>query len=197
MTTPPGMPARRPFRERASLIALVVIGLLIVTGLSFVGWRHWQRNHPGDFTAEPRPCTLVSPQTVHRLVPTSYGGRGDADSCSWSAPREESPTRAGVFLQAFVLTEDLAVEDLREDRADTLGWEKTPPVDVTGIGDEAFVRFRSTGPERPAAAQVCFRLSNMVVSVTYTRADTDREAARAGAVDAAREASDHLKASVR
>nr|WSX48771.1 hypothetical protein OG409_07305 [Streptomyces sp. NBC_00974] len=58
-------------------------------------------------------------------------------------------------------------------------------------------RFRTADPERPAVAQVCFRLSNVRVDLTYTRADSDREAARAGAVDAAREAADHLKASVR
>ncbi|MBT2452253.1 hypothetical protein J7F03_35390 [Streptomyces sp. ISL-43] len=197
MTTPPGRPARRPFREWASLIALVVIGLLVITSLSFVGWKHWQRNHTGDFSAEPHSCELVTPQTIHRLVPTSHGGRDGKGSCSWSAPREEGPKRTGVFLQAFVVTEDLAVEELHEDRDNTLGWEKAPPADVTGIGDEAFIRFRTADPERPAVAQVCFRLSNMVVNITYTRADSDREAARAGAVDAAREAADHLRASVR
>ncbi|WP_405486966.1 hypothetical protein [Streptomyces sp. NBC_00096] len=197
MTTPPGRAAPRQFRARATLIALVLIGLLLATGLSLVAWKHWQRNHPGDFTAAPHSCELLSPQTVHRLVPTSYGGRDGEGSCSWSAPREEGPNRAGVFLQAFVVTEELAAEDLREDRANTLGWEKTAPAEATGIGDEAFLRSRTTAPERPAAAQVCFRLSNMVVNVTYTRADTDREAARAGALDAAREAADHLGASVR
>ncbi|WP_328301898.1 hypothetical protein OG389_31290 [Streptomyces sp. NBC_00435] len=197
MTTPPGRPARRPPRERATLIALVLIAPLLAAGLALAAWKHWQRTHPGDFAAEPHSCELVSPQTVHRLVPTSYGGRDGDGSCSWSAPREEGPNRASVFLRAFVVTEELAAEDLREDRANTLGWEKTTPTEVTGIGDQAFVRFRSSAPERPVAAQVCFRLSNMVVNVTYTRADTDREAARAGALDAAREAADHLKASVR
>ncbi|WP_162688961.1 MULTISPECIES: hypothetical protein [unclassified Streptomyces] len=198
MTTPPGRPVpRRTARERRALIAFVAISMLIVAGLSLAAWKHWQRTHPGDFGAEPHHCELVTPETVHRLVPTSYGGREGRGSCSWSAPREESPTRAGIFLQSSVLTEDLAAEDLREERGKTLGWEKTSPEDVTAIGDEAFVRSRTENPERPAAAQVCFRLSNMVVRVTYTRADTDREAARAGAVDAAREAADHLRASVR
>lgn len=197
VTTPPGRPARRPSRERAALIAFVLIAVFVVAGGGLVAWKHWQRSHPGEFTAGLHPCELVSPQTVHRLVPTSYGGREDHGSCSWSAPREESPKRAGVFLQSFVLTEDLAAEDLRKVRGEALGWEKTAPEDVPGIGDGAFVRFRATDPERPAVAQVCFRLSNARIDVTYTRADSDREAARAGAVDAAREAADHLKASVR
>lgn len=196
MTTPPGRPARRSFRERASLVAFLLIAVLIVAGLSLAGWKHWQRAHPGDFSAEPRSCGLVSAQTVHRLVPTSYGGREDRGSCSWPTPREEGPNRAGLLLRATVLTEDLAVEDLHEERANTLGWEKKAPADVGGIGEEAFVRLRAD-PERPAVAQVCFRLSNMVVHLTYTRADTDREAARAGAVDAAREAAENLRASVR
>ncbi|MBT2472164.1 hypothetical protein J7E97_30985 [Streptomyces sp. ISL-66] len=197
MTTPPGGPARRPLRERVSLIALVLIALFIVAGCALAGWKHWQRSHPGDFTAGLRPCELVSPQTIHRLVPTSYGGRDDHGSCSWSAAREKGTERGGVFLQSFVLTEDLALDGLRDDRANTLGWEKTAPADLPGIGDEAFVRLRTADPERPAVAQVCFRLSNVRVDVTYTRADSDREAARAGAADAAREAADHLKASVR
>lgn len=36
-----------------------------------------------------------------------------------------------------------------------------------------------------------------MVTLTYTRTDSDREAARAGAVDAAREAAEGLMASVR
>ncbi|MGW6706422.1 hypothetical protein ACWGDE_16215 [Streptomyces sp. NPDC054956] len=197
MTTPPGRPARPTFRERASLVAFVLLGVVLVTGLSFAGWKHWQRTHPGDFTAEPHGCALVSPGTIHRLVPTSYGGREEKGSCSWSAPREEGAKRAGVFLQSFVLTEDLAAKSLREDRNDNMIWEKAAPEDVVGIGDEAFLRFRTSDPERPAVAQVCFRLSNMVVNVTYTRADTDRAAARSGALDSAREAAAYLKWSVR
>ncbi|MGW6690198.1 hypothetical protein [Streptomyces sp. NPDC054961] len=197
MTTPPDGPARRPFRERAALIAFVLISVLVVAGCGLAAWKHWQRSHPGDFTADPHPCELVSPQTVHRLVPTSYGGRDDHGSCSWSAAREEGPKGGGVFLQSFVLTEKLALEDLREERETTSGWEKTTPAEIPGVGDEAFLRFRTADPERPAVAQVCFRLSNVRVDLTYTRADSDREAARAGAVEAAREAADLLRASVR
>lgn len=197
MTTPPGRPARRPFRERASLIAFVLIAVLVVAGCGLAAWKHWQRSHPGDFTADPHPCELVSPQTIYRLVPTSYGGRDDHGSCSWAAAREEGPGRGGVFLQSFVLTENLALEGLRADRENTLGWEKAGPADLPGVGDEAFIRFRTADPERPAVAQVCFRLSNARIDITYTRADSDREAARAGAVDAAREAAEHLEASVR
>ncbi|MFG2875398.1 hypothetical protein ACGFYU_10370 [Streptomyces sp. NPDC048337] len=48
-------------------------------------------------------------------------------------------------------------------------------------------------PGGAASAQVCFRRSNMVVWVAYARGDADRQAARAGAVDAAREAAARLR----
>lgn len=199
VTTPPSSPEPRPLRGRGTLVALILIMLFLVSGLGFALWKQWERSHPGDFTADPHYCELVSPQTVYRLVPTSYGGRLDKGSCSWSAPREKGSPRDGIFLQAGRLTEDLAVKHLREERGNLLGWEKNAPENVSGIGDEAFIRFRTPDPEgkHPAVAAVDFRLSNLVVTVTYTRPDTDREAARAGAIEAAREASDHLKASVR
>ncbi|MFE2283014.1 hypothetical protein ACFXDJ_02380 [Streptomyces sp. NPDC059443] len=199
MTTPPGRrPGRRPARLRLStLTSLLLMALIVVPSCGFLGWKYWQLEHPGDFTADPRPCELLSPQTVHRLTPTSYGGRLESGSCSWAAPRAEGPNRSGIFLRPSRVTESLAVKNLREERDDLLGWEETTPAVVTGVGDEAFIRFRTPDPARPATAQVCFRLSNLVVTLTYTRADSDREAARAGAVDAAREAAERLRASVR
>ncbi|WP_371618899.1 hypothetical protein [Streptomyces sp. NBC_00454] len=194
MTTPPGKPARlRP----AALTSLLLMALVVLPICGFLGWKYWQLDREGDFTADPRPCALLSPETVHRLVPTSYGGRDESGSCSWSAPRAEGPNRGGIFLQPFRVTESLAVKDLREERENLLGWEQTTPAVVPGVGDEAFIRFRTPDPERRATAQVCFRLSNLMVILTYTRSDSDREAARAGAVDAAREAAALLRESVR
>lgn len=197
-------PGPRPPRPLGRPATLLVLGLAALTAAGFGGWRAWERAHPGEFTADPRYCELLTPQTVHRLVPTSYGGRADASACNWSAPREEGPNRAGIHLFAVRLTEELARKDLREQRGDQLVWDKDSVADVPGVGDEAFIRFRSSpsssAPATPAAgitAQVAFRRSNMVVTVAYARPDGDREAARAGAVDAAREAAGRLAAAVR
>ncbi|MBT2481516.1 hypothetical protein [Streptomyces sp. ISL-94] len=105
----------------------------------------------------------------------------------------QGTNRSNVHLRPFRLTVDLAREDMREDRTDASGWEKDTVEDVPGIGDEAFLRFRKTVPGAPVSAQLCFRRSNMVVWLTYARSDDDRQAARAGAVDAAREAAARLR----
>lgn len=120
--------------------------LIVVPAGGFLGWKYWQLNHPGDFTADPRPCELLSPETVHRLVPASYGARAENGSCSWAAPREEGSNRAGIFLQPSRVTESLAVKDLREERENLMGWEQTTPAVVPGLADEAFIRFRTPDP---------------------------------------------------
>ncbi|MFI8275648.1 hypothetical protein ACIGBH_12180 [Streptomyces sp. NPDC085929] len=192
MTTPPASPAPRPQVPLAVIIAICAFALLLIPFAGLAAWKSWERAHPGEFTADPPFCELLTPETVHRLVPTSYGGRADAASCSWSAPREEGPNRAGVHLLASRLTEELAGKDLRKQRGDLPGWEKNTVADVPGVGEEAFVRYQAQQSGGRITAQVTFRRSNMVVAVAYTRTDGDREAARAGAVDAAREAAGRL-----
>ncbi|MFC9292608.1 hypothetical protein ACFTWH_09950 [Streptomyces sp. NPDC057011] len=185
----PSAPATYP---RSCLV--VALLLLVAAAAGFGAWRWWERAQAGEFTADPHSCELVTPETIHRLVPTALGGREDAGACTWSAPRVEGTYRSNVHLLPFRLTVDLAREDLRETRADETGWEKDTAEDVPGIGEEAFLRFRKAPPGGPASAQVCFRRSNMVVWVAYARADDDRRAARAGAIDAAREAASRLRA---
>lgn len=184
--TAPARPSRRAF---AWALALIVIPFA-----AFGTWRWWDRAQDGDFTSDPSLCRLVTPETIHRLVPESYGGREDVASCTWSAPREKGKYRANVHLFASRLDVELAEKDMREQR--TSGeplWEKDTQEDLLGLGDEAFLRYRPPTPGRNVTAQVVFRRSNMVISVAYARSDDDRGAARAGAVDAAREAAALLK----
>ncbi|MFD9724104.1 hypothetical protein [Streptomyces sp. NPDC059072] len=187
MTTPadPAKPSRR------ALVTLTA--LLVVACAAFGAWRWWDRAREGEFRADPDFCRLVTPETVHRLVPEAYGGRADAASCSWAAPREKGEYRAGVHLFASRLTVDLARKDIREQRTvGELGWEKDTQEDLSGLGDEAFLRFRPPTPGKAITAQVVFRRSNVVISLAYARGDDDRQAARAGAIDAAREAAARL-----
>ncbi|WP_329625238.1 hypothetical protein OG357_36845 [Streptomyces sp. NBC_01255] len=103
-------------------------------------------------------------------------------------------TGANVHLFASRLNVELAEKDMREQRTDgELGWEKDTQEDLLGLGDEALLRFRPPVPGKNITAQVFFRRSNMVISVAYARSDDDRQAARAGAIDAAREAAALLK----
>ncbi|MFF8381039.1 hypothetical protein ACF07V_33450 [Streptomyces sp. NPDC015661] len=185
MTTP-ARPSRRGLIGAALLIVVVTA--------SIASWRWWDRAQDGEFSADPSFCTLVTPETIHRLVPEAYGGRKDVASCTWAAPREKGKYRAGVHLFASRLNVDLAHEDFRDLRAeDEPGWEKNTQEDLLGLGTEAFLRFRPPVPGKTITAQVVFRRSNMVISVAYTRSDDDRQAARAGAIDAAREAAALLR----
>ncbi|MFB7592452.1 hypothetical protein [Streptomyces sp. NPDC056169] len=172
-----------------------VVALIVVTLAAFWAWRWWDGEQEGEFAADPRAyCGLVTPETIHRLVPEAYGGREDTASCTWAAPREKGKYRANVHLLASRLDVELAEEDMREQRTDgEPGWEKGTPEDLIGLGDEAFLRFRPPVPGKNITAQVVFRRSNMVISVAYARGDDDRQAARAGAIDAAREAASLLR----
>ncbi|UUU44188.1 MULTISPECIES: hypothetical protein [unclassified Streptomyces] len=172
-------PSRRGLIGTVLLVAIVIAAVL--------SWQWWDRSQEGEFSSDPKFCELVASETIHRLVPESYGGREDIASCTWAAPCEKGKYRAGVHLFASRLIVDLAREDMREMRAnDELGWEKDTVEDL---------RPRRRGvPPLPAptpgtsiTAQVTFRRSNLVVSLAYTRSDDDRQAARAGAIDAARD----------
>ncbi|MGG8409007.1 hypothetical protein ACM614_21635 [Streptomyces sp. 12297] len=186
MTTPAPQPSR------GALIA--AIALIVMVLAAFGAWRWWDRAQEGEFRADPHFCGLVTPETIHRLVPTAYGGREDVSSCTWAAPREKGKYRASVHLFASRLNVELARKDVREDRTGgELGWERSTQEDLLGIGDEAFLRFQPPEPGKHITAQVVFRRSNMVVSLSYARADDNRQAVRAGVVDAAREAAALLK----
>ncbi|MEV7567469.1 hypothetical protein [Streptomyces tanashiensis] len=185
MTTPP-KPSRRA--------VIVLIALPLIALAAFGAWRWWDRAQDGEFSADPKFCGLVTPGTIHRLVPESYGGREDVASCTWSAPREKGKYRANVHLFGSRLNVELARKDMEEQRTDDgPGWETATREEVIGIGDEAFLRFRPPTPGESITAQVVFRRSNMVISLAYARSDDDRQAARAGAIDAAREAAALLK----
>ncbi|MCX5392211.1 hypothetical protein [Streptomyces sp. NBC_00094] len=195
MTIPsePVVPAQPAATSRLAFAA--AIALIVVTLAAFWTWRWWDGKQEGEFAADPKPfCSLVTPETIHRLVPESYGGREDVASCTWSAPREKGKYRANVHLFASRLNVELAEEDMREQRADgELGWEKGTQEDLLGLGDEAFLRFSPPVPGKNITAQVVFRRSNVMIYLAYARSDDDRAAARAGAVDAAREAAALLK----
>ncbi|MCX5613148.1 hypothetical protein OHB39_37300 [Streptomyces sp. NBC_00047] len=172
-------PSRRGLIGTVLLVAIVTAAVL--------SWQWWDRSQEGEFSSDPKFCELVASETIHRLVPESYGGREDIASCTWAAPREKGKYRAGVHLFASRLIVDLAREDMREMRAnDELVWEKDTVEDLPDLGDVAFLRFPPT-LGTSITAQVTFRRSNLVVSLAYTRSDDDRQAARAGAIDAARD----------
>ncbi|MDV5147347.1 hypothetical protein R1T08_25025 [Streptomyces sp. SBC-4] len=197
MTIPPEaagpvVPTRSAAPSR--LVFAAAIALIVVTLGAFWTWRWWEGEQEGEFKADPQFCELVTPETIHRLVPEAYGGREDVASCTWAAPREKGKYRANVHLFASRLNVELAEKDMREHAADgELGWEKGSQEDLLGIGDEAFLRFSPPVPGKNITAQVVFRRSNMVIYLAYARSDDDRQAARAGAVDAAREAAALLK----
>ncbi len=185
VTTPSKLP-RRP------LIAAVL--LIVVVSASVTSWRWWERRQAGEFTRNPYYCELVAPETIHRLLPTAYGGREDLGSCTWAAPREKGVYRANVHLRASRLTVETARENYREQRSGKeRGWEKGTQEDLPGLGEEAFLRFGPTDPGKNITAQVVFRRSNLLITITYARSDDDREAVRAGAIDAARDAVAHLR----
>lgn len=135
-------PSRRGLIGTVLLVAIVTAAVL--------SWQWWDRSQEGEFSSDAKFCELVASETIHRLVPESYGGREDIASCTWAAPREKGKYRAGVHLFASRLIVDLAREDMREMRANgELGWEKDTVEDLPGRGDVAFLRFR---PRRPARA---------------------------------------------
>ncbi|MEU2240412.1 hypothetical protein ABZ572_13545 [Streptomyces sp. NPDC018338] len=187
-TTPTSAPAPPPAKlSRRAFVTWIALTVLVFS--AFGAWRWWDRAQDGEFRADPHFCGLVTPETIHRLVPEAYGGREDTASCTWAAPREKGKYRANVHLFASRLDVELAEKDMREQRAGgEPGWEKGTQEDLIGLGDEAFLRFRPPTPGKNITAQVVFRRSNMVISLAYARSDDDRQAARAGAVDAAREA---------
>ncbi|MBT2404913.1 MULTISPECIES: hypothetical protein [unclassified Streptomyces] len=197
MTTLPEPPAPSRRKMIAGLIALVLAAVVIVAGSALAMRKSWERSHPGDFKADPVYCELLTPETVHRLAPTSYGGRADTSSCTWAAPRAERPSGAGIHLLALRSNEKVSHAEVRRERTNLLGWEKDTVADVPGVGDEAFIRFSAPEGRAEIRAQVVFRRSNVVVYLSYKRADTDREAVRAGAIDAAREAAGRLKSATR
>lgn len=168
--------------------------LIVVVSAAVTSWRWSERRQAVDFTRDPYFCGLVAPETIHRLLPTSYGGPEDIGSCTWAAPREKGLYRANVHLRASRLTVDLARENFREQRSgDELGWEKDTQEDLPGLGEEAFLRFKPPTPGKSITAQVVFRRSNMLITIAYARSDDDCQAARTGAIDAARDAVTQLR----
>lgn len=177
----------------ASRQVLTAGAIFIVLVVAVGSWRWWDQSRNGEFEADPSYCALVSPLTVHRLIPNLASEREDTVSCTWAAPREKRIPRANVHLLALrMATVDTAQRDISRER-DEYGkfWERGTLEALSGLGDEAFVRFRET-TDISISAQVMFRRSNMVVSVQYSRSDNDRAKARAGAIDAARDAMDRL-----
>lgn len=175
--------------RRVSRWILTTAAIAAVLVAAVFCWRWWDQSRSGEFGADPRYCELVSAQTIHRLVPDAAAGRAGTGHCVWAAPHELN--RSGVLLDAFRnSTPDDARDTFAHSRDDSL-WERGTMEDVPGLGDEAFIRFR-TPTDTTFSAQVVFRRSNMVVFVDYTRTDKERAKARAGVIDAAGEALDRL-----
>ncbi|MGK5551808.1 serine/threonine-protein kinase [Actinomadura kijaniata] len=140
------------------------------------------------FTAVPRACSLLSAETVARLVPepSAHPNRDgpQTQSCVWMPGGSGGRT---LRTELRVVSSVPAAHDrFAEEYRTVMPASGTVPAyhparPLNGLGDEAFVHYeRDTSP----IAFVVFRRSNLIAEVSYETEDEGRS--RAGAQRAAR-----------
>ncbi|MDV9190921.1 hypothetical protein R6L23_22355 [Streptomyces sp. SR27] len=85
-----------PHASRLAFAA--AIALIVVTLAAFWAWRWWEGEREGEFKADPQFCELVTPETIHRLVPEAYA-RSDDDRAAVRAGAVDAAREAAALLK--------------------------------------------------------------------------------------------------
>jgi hypothetical protein len=155
------------------------------------------RPKPRLFTLAPQACVVVSPDTVHRLVPAATiarGGGSTASTCDYSG---KTGSKAGSRYRELRVETQIFAPAVSPDPVDdakaAIGnrWadaRKDPVVrtvemrHVAGLGDEAYQRYAADKGQPTVVGEVVVRVRNSLVAVSYVE-----DAPAPGGTDAARQ----------
>ncbi|AZM92673.1 hypothetical protein [Streptomyces sp. W1SF4] len=179
MVSPP-----RPGRTRRLVLAVAAAGAVAAVGL----WLYPDLARRGDFTSDPRPCSLVTAGTA-RLVAGRAEGVEAGSACTWADPGGDPQPVLEVRVTRLATARARA--DFRRVKEESEG--KTGPMtaELSDFGDEAFSRIRNPSRGR-VTSEVWFRQGNVVVAVRYAPADGGLDPSQAGAYEVATEAAARL-----
>jgi Protein kinase domain len=135
----------------------------------------------GRFATAPEVCTALTTETVNRLVPAGVR----TGTCGW---KKEEPPHNELVVETERLSRSLLTSGLKAAHERFARNRGSGAEDVADLGDEASMKTSDVQTD------VWFRVSNLVVTVTYRR-DTGDVPSRAGAVEAAREIAAYLRTS--
>ncbi|MGP3683435.1 hypothetical protein ACTVZO_01770 [Streptomyces sp. IBSNAI002] len=174
--------------ERARRVALAAAATAVA---ALAVWLYQDRTPQGDFSADPRPCSLVSAGTAGRLLDGPADGVQAKSSCDWAAPGADKGAQPVLQVQVTRMRVPEARAGFQRTRQESHGKMGPNGTDLSDFGDEAFSRMRYPSGGR-MVEEVYFRLSNVIVAVRHAPLDGDFDRARAGAYDVAAEAADRL-----
>jgi hypothetical protein len=137
-----------------------------------------QRAAPRLFTLAPQACVVVSPDTVHRLVPAATiarGGGSTASTCDYSGKAGSRYRELRVETQIFApaVSPD-PVDDAKAAIGNRWADAREDPVvrtvemrHVTGLGDEAYQRYATDKGQPTVVGEVVVRVRNSLAAVSY------------------------------
>jgi hypothetical protein len=151
------------------------------------------RAMPRLFTLVPQACVIVSPDTVHRLVPSATiarGGGSTASTCDYSGKAGSRFRELRVETQIFApaVSPD-PVDDARLAIGNRWADARKDPVvrtvdmrHVPGLGDEAYQRYAADKGQPTVLGEVVVRIRNSLAAVSYAE-----DAPDGGGADVARQ----------
>jgi hypothetical protein len=150
---------------------------------------------PRLFTVAPQACVIVSPDTVHRLVPDATiarGGESTASTCDYAGKAGSRYRELRVETQIFnpavspdpVDDAKVAIDNRWADaRKDPV--VKTVDIErVRGLGDEAYRRYATDKGQPTVVGEIVVRVRNSLAAVSYVE-----DAPASGGADAAKQRS--------
>jgi len=130
------------------------------------------------FTLAPQACVVVSPDTIHRLVPAATiarGGGSTASTCDYSGKAGSRYRELRVETQIFapVVSTD-PVDDAKAAIGNRWADSRKDPVvrtvdmrHVAGLGDEAYQRYATDKGQPTVVGEVVVRVRNSLAAVSY------------------------------
>lgn len=179
-------PSRTGRARRRVVVAVAAAVAATAAGV----WLYQDRAREGDFSSDPRPCSLVSAPTA-RLVAGPAEGVESGSACTWAGPGPGRDPQPVLEVRVTRLGTWEAREDFRRVKEESEG--KTGPMtaELSDFGDEAFSRIRYPSGRR-MTSEVWFRQGNVVVAVRYAPVDGGIDPSHAGAYEVATEAAARL-----